>query len=171
MGDRVVAARMRAAAGSSEGAPPSGENNAAAANEEVGFHVGGTNCPGHERKPRLYEQAAPASPRTPGGLEGLPGRCGDYVRRWCRWVMSGLSCSRWAETRLHGRVAPDRPRTSLRSRQAPASKSNGGNRTRRWVTPASFSAFAKRSRPCLRCQCRAASRWRAPAHPGYIGTQ
>ena len=73
-----------------------------------------------ERDHRLYEQAAPASPRSPGGLEGLAGRCGDYVRRWCRWVTSGLADTRWAQTLTHGGAAPGERRATLPSPQASA---------------------------------------------------
>jgi hypothetical protein len=103
--ERVVAGG-RPAAGPGEGAPPWGENATAAAPQEPGAPGRGANGPAYVRAPRLYEQAAPASPRRPGGLAGLAGRCGDYVRRWCRWVTSGLSCTRWAQTLRHGGDGP-----------------------------------------------------------------
>lgn len=81
---------MAAATAPGLGTPRSAVNGKGAATEEPGAPRRGPGRPPNERAPRLYEQAAPARPRSPRGLEGLAGRCGDYVRRWCRWVTSGL---------------------------------------------------------------------------------
>ena len=72
----------------------------------------------HEREPQLYEQAALASPTGPLRLEGLGGRCGAYVRRWCDWVTSGLSGSPGDWLGAGGDVASTRPRRRMRRRAA-----------------------------------------------------
>jgi hypothetical protein len=110
--ERVVAGE-RPAAGPGDRAPPGGENDAAAAPGEPGAPGRGPNSPADVRGPRLYEQAAPANPRSPGGLQGLTGRCGEYVRRWCRWVTSGLSGTRWAKTLRLGGAGPGGLRGTL----------------------------------------------------------
>jgi RNA-directed DNA polymerase len=71
-----------------------------------------------EREPWLYEQAAQISPPGPSRLEGLGGRCGAYVRRWCGWVTSGLAGSSGDGLQSHYcGASPTRPR---RGRRCPA---------------------------------------------------
>jgi hypothetical protein len=116
----VIEQVVAAATAPAPGTPRSAENGKAAAADEPGAPGRGPGRPADARAPRLYEQAAPASPPSPGGLEGLAGRCGDYVRRWCRWVTSGLGGTRWAGLLRRDRVGPGAPRPARRAPRASA---------------------------------------------------
>jgi hypothetical protein len=114
--ERVAAREEPAPTGPGHGPPPSGENGIPVAAAEPGAPPCGPESPANEQVPRLYEQAAPAGPGSPGELEGLAGRWGDYVRRWRRWVTSGLAGTRWVETLMpggtavpHGQLLTQRP--------------------------------------------------------------
>jgi len=100
-----------------EGAPAAGATAAAHGPRDAGDDA--RSC-ADVREPRLYEQAAQIIPPGPSRLEGPGGRCGDYVRRWCGWVTSGIAC-------LSGVVLPAGSIASgsgpLRRRRSPATPS------------------------------------------------
>jgi hypothetical protein len=73
-----------------------------------------------EREPRLYEQALQPNSTSPWRHEGLGGRCGAYVRRWCDWVRSGLSESLGNGLQPDGIASTTRPRRGRRCPAAPA---------------------------------------------------
>ena len=87
----LAAAAKSASPGPDKAAPAAVESEAQAAAHEPRISGDDVRSLADEREPRLYEQAAPASPPGPSRLEGLGGRCAAYVRRWCRWVTSGLA--------------------------------------------------------------------------------
>ena len=65
-------------------------------------------------------RAGAGQPAEPRGLEGLAGRRGDHVRRWCRRVRGGLGGTRRAESLKHGGDASGAPRPARRAPRAPA---------------------------------------------------
>jgi len=80
----LVGAEPFAAGTADDEALPSAETTTAGPRAEPAAPFRGGNGTTPERDSRLCEQAAAASPSGPPGLRGLAGRCGDYVRRWCR---------------------------------------------------------------------------------------
>jgi hypothetical protein len=103
--ERVAGRKEPTPTAPGQGPQPLGGKAIAVAAAEPGAPPCGPESPANEQAPRLYEQAAPASPESLWELDGLAGRCGDYVRRWWRWVTSGLAGTRWVETRMLGGTA------------------------------------------------------------------
>jgi hypothetical protein len=112
------------------GTPRSREKGKAAAPEAPGALDRRPGSPPGEREHRLYERAAPANPQIPGGLEGLAGRYGDDVRRWCRWVTRGLASASGWQVRL-SRNCRSSPATNPRAKTDDAERRSGQNQAAR----------------------------------------